>query len=405
MTTRFSKAGPSVRGGRFIALALLGLATAANAAASVTWKNIQFGGFASQGWLYSSDNNLPTANKGGTWDFRELGLNASTTVGSRLRIGAQAFAQSFGEIGEDNVLLDWAIADYSFHPAFGLRAGRIKYPKGLYGEALDLDALRPFVFLPMAVYNPVLRDFNASFDGGMVYGSVPVRGGSLDYKVFAGRIPMSPSKGVAEFVNNEGFMVAPGVRDLEMDSVMGGQLTWNTPADGLKFVYSYSEFREFTGKGPFAYYPAIDFVLGIDRLRWHTVSAEYTWKNWVFASEWQRCTGDVGYSAQPIVPPTVDPFGWDGWYVSAACRVHPKLELGTYYGSLENGGLEAGRSSNQRDLAVSARYDLNDHVIFKLEAHYVDGAYQTFNTPRIPNPPATLSDDNVIVAFKTTFMF
>lgn len=380
--------------------------TAATAAASVTWKNIQFGGFASQGWLYSSDNNLPTANKGGTWDFRELGLNASTTFGSRLRVGAQAFAQSFGEIGEDKVLLDWAIVDYSFHPAFGLRAGRIKYPKGLYGEALDLDALRPFVFLPMAVYNPVLRDFNASFDGGMVYGSVPVRGGSLDYKLFAGRIPMSPTKGVAEFVNNEGFMVAPGVRDLEMDSVLGGQLTWTPPVDGLKFVYSYSEFRDFVGKGPFVYYPAVDFVLGMDRLRWHTISAEYTWKNWVFASEWQRATGHVGYSAQPLLPYTVDPFGWDGWYVSAACRVQPKLELGTYYGSLKNKGNNVeGRPDEQHDLAVSARYDLNDHVLFKLEAHYVDGGYQTFNTPRIPNPPATLSDDNVIVAFKTTFVF
>ncbi|ACB73907.1 porin [Opitutus terrae] len=405
MPARCLKIHLSIRGGRVIALALLGLVTAATAAASITWKNIQLGGFASQGWLYSSDNNLPTTNKGGTWDFRELGFNASTTLGARLRIGAQAFAQRFGEIGEDKVLLDWAIVDYSFHPTLGLRAGRIKYPKGLYGEALDLDALRPFVFLPMAVYNPVLRDFNASFDGGMAYGSLPIRGGSLDYKLFAGRIPMSAEKGVAEFVNDEGRMVAPGVRDLDMESVLGGQLTWNTPVDGLKFVYSYSEFRDFTGKGPFVFYPAVDFDLGFDQLRWHTLSAEYTWKNWVFASEWQRSTGDVKFSAKPILAEAVSDFGWDGWYVSAACRVHPKVELGTYYGSLKNSAPNPGRSPDQRDLAVSARYDLNDHVLFKLEVHYVDGTYQTFDTPRIPNPPATLSDDNVIVAVKTTFMF
>ena len=57
--------------------------------------------------------------------------------------------------------LDWAVADYNFRQEFGIRVGRVKYPKGLYGEALDLDVIRPFVFLPMSVYNPVLRDFSA----------------------------------------------------------------------------------------------------------------------------------------------------------------------------------------------------------------------------------------------------
>src|SRR5580698_11325609 len=160
---------PTIRSftaGSFLALFALCAMFAGAARASVTIENtnIQISGFFSQGYLYSSNNNFPTADEGGTWDFRSMAFNVSDTIGDHLRIGAQAFAQSFGNIGDDKVILDWAIADYNFSPLFGIRAGRVKYPRGLYGEALDLDSVRPFVFLPMAVYNPILRDFSASFD-------------------------------------------------------------------------------------------------------------------------------------------------------------------------------------------------------------------------------------------------
>jgi hypothetical protein len=137
------------------------LATPAGAAIPVGPDGkVQVGGFFSQGYLHSSDNNYPTANKGGTWDFREMAVNVSTTFGSRLRIGGQAFAQRFGNLGEDKVILDWAVADYNVSPLLGFRVGRVKYPKGLYGEALDLDVVRPYVFLPNAVYSLVMRDLS-----------------------------------------------------------------------------------------------------------------------------------------------------------------------------------------------------------------------------------------------------
>jgi len=101
--------------------------------------NVQIGGFFSQGYLYSNNNNLPTQDVGGTWDFREAAFNVTDTIGAHLRVGGQVFEQRFGNIGADKMILDWAIADYNFASWFGIRAGRVKYPKGLYGEALDLD--------------------------------------------------------------------------------------------------------------------------------------------------------------------------------------------------------------------------------------------------------------------------
>ena len=384
------------------------LAPAAQAAVSIGEKqNVQVGGFFSQGHLYSSDNNYPTADKGGTWDFREMAVNVSTTVGSRLRLGAQAFAQRFGDIGGDKVILDWAVADYNFSPLLGVRAGRVKYPKGLYGEALDLDVVRPYVFLPNAVYNPVLRDFSASFDGAMVYGTLSLGKHTFDYKIFRGDIPVSREKGVAEFYNDQGggLYAAAGVSQLSLDSVTGGQLAWTPPIAGLRLVYSYSVFDNLNSDGPFAAYPPINLHFAFDRFVYNTASAEYTWHDWVFAAEWQRTGGDFRFSAPPILPGAFGKYGTDGWYVSAARRLNAKFELGAYYGDLRARFSSGGSQNYQQDTAVSLRYDFNEHVLFKIEAHRIDGTYQTFNTVRIPNPAASLKDQTTVFAVKTTLSF
>ena len=386
-------------------MALVGLV---RGAVPVGDTNVQIGGFFSQGYLYSSNNNYPTADKGGTWDFREMAFNASTTIGAHFRVGGQVFAQRFGALGDDKVILDWAVADYNFSPAFGIRAGRVKYPKGLYGEALDLDVVRPFIFLPGAVYSPILRDFSASFDGAMIYGTLNAGKNAFDYRLFFGHIPMSPEKGVAEFYNNAGFYAPPGVKSLHMDSVTGGQLTWNTPVEGLKFVYSYSSYRNLSSDGPFAAYAAVDLHSNFDQFTWQTISAEYTWKNWVFASEWQRAKGTIRYSAAPVLATVTGDSGWDGWYVAASRRLGDRFEVGAYYGDLANNSGTTPRSDpsqHQYDTALSLRFDLTEHVLFKLEAHSIDGTDQTFNTLRIPNPASSLQTHTTLFAAKTTLSF
>ena len=397
-TTLFSGRGPAV----LAFLACSALANLAEASVSIgSSQNVQIGGFFGQGWLYSSNNNYPTADKGGTWDFREMAVNVSTTFGSHLRVGGQGFAQRLGALGADQVILDWAVADYNFNPALGLRVGRVKYPKGLYGEALDLDVVRPFVFLPGAVYNPVMRDFNASFDGAMLYGSINAGKSSFDYKVFYGDIPMTPQKGVAEFYNDTGFYDSAGVGHLDMDSVVGGQLAWNTPISGLRAMYSYSQYSNLSSDGPFSAVPSFSLVSNIEKFTWNTLSLEYSVNNWVFAGEWQRTDGVFSYSAPPFVPVSTESVGWDGWYVSAARRLNDRIELGAYYGNLKT----RFGSSSQKDYAVSVRYDVNEHILFKVEWHNIDGTYQTFNTVRIPNPVSTRRNSTSVLAVKTTLSF
>ena len=390
--------------------AIIGLATAlpSRAAITIDGTNVQVGGFFSQGWLDGTNNNYPTVDNGGTWNFREEGFNASTTVGSHLRLGAQVFAQNLGGIGGDQVKLDWADADYNFSSFFGLRAGRVKFPKGLYGEALDLDMVRPFIFLPAAVYNPILRDFSSSFNGAMAYGSVNAGKSSFDYEIFYGYIPMTPNEGVANFYNTAGLYAAPGLTNIRMNSATGGQVTWNTPISGLKAVYSYSYFGDLRTDGPFAAYAVVDLHTNIDRFTYRTYSAEYLRDSWTFAAEFQRNSGNITYEAPPILPQVGNAVGWTGWYVSAARRFGDKWELGTYYGSLQDGASSTPGSlpsQYQHDTDFSVRYNVNDHVIVKLEWHDIDGTYQTFNTVQIPNPANKLKSESQVIAVKTTLFF
>lgn len=383
----------------------LTLVSVSQAAVSVGERNVQVGGFFSQGYIDTNGNNYPFENSSGTADFREAAVNVSTTVGAHLRIGAQAFAQRLGNYGDDKIKLDWAVVDYNVRQEFGVRVGRVKYPKGLYGEALDLDVIRPFVFLPFALYNPVVRDFNSSFNGGMVYGTFNVgKGGSLDYKAFYGDIPMNPEQGVADFFNTTSLYAAPGVTELGMDSTYGAHLVWNSPINGLKFCSSYSALDALYANGKFAAYPAGNVSLLLERYDYITLSTEYAVGLWTLAGEWQKAGGDTVVGT---------PFGKQlgksvvhNWYASVARRLNDRWEVGTYYSSQENKRPAAGtpnKATYNRDWALSVRFDLNEHVTLKLEGHSIDGGYNLFNTTRTPN--RTLKDRTTFFAAKTTLVF
>ncbi|MBI5800126.1 MAG: hypothetical protein HZA92_05280 [Verrucomicrobia bacterium] len=386
---------------------LLGTTLLTRAAVTVGSTNVQIGGFFSQGYLKSSKNNHPFEAKDGTWDFREMAVNVSTTIGTHLRVGAQGFAQKLGNYGRDEVLLDWANADYNFRPEFGVRAGRIKYPKGLYGEALDVDAIRPFIFLPNNIYSVVRRDFSASFDGAMFYGSLNAKqAGSFDYKLFYGDIAMSPKQGVADLFNNANLFAAPGVQSLSVEKVYGVAIDWSTPLSGLKIHASYSKLDQAVATGRFLAVPALPLRAEVSPA-YTTVGAEYTRGDWTLAAEYMHEDGPVAYQTQPAsVFSVARQYGTRNYYASVARRFGEKWELGAYYAKAKNAHPAATDPEPARhldDWAFAIRYNVNEHVIVKAEFHTIDGRYNVINTPRTPNP--TLADSMSFWALKTTFVF
>jgi hypothetical protein len=214
---------------------------------------------------------------------------------------------------------------------------------------------------------------------------------------------------VAEFYNDAGLYASSGVSSLAMESVAGLELAWAPPVDGLRLVYSFSRYKDLESDGPFAAVPSLNLHSNFEKFDWHTASVEYAAGAWVFAGEWQRADGpSFRYSAPPVLTEVDGNAGWDGWYVSAARRLGDRFEAGAYFGEVTP--LYSSRRSGdpaafQRDFALSLRYDRSEHLLFKLEAHYLDGTYQTFNTGRIPNPSAGRERHNVVLAGKSTFSF
>lgn len=387
----------------------LALVVAAPAQAAGAFENIQFGGFISQGYLKSTDNNYPVDTTDGTFDFREMAFRASSTFGTHLRVGGQLFAQTLGKYGDNKVILDWASADYNFRQEIGVRVGRVKYPRSLQSEVLDADETRPFIFLPQSIYDSRLRDFQASFDGAMVYGTLSAGQSSFDYKVFYGDIPMKTRSGVGDFFNTSSlFANPPGVSSLGIDSVRGATLSWTTPIVGLRVGLNYSELSNLLAVGPFQQMPSLTSQINLTRTQYENVSAEYSTGPWTLTAEYllQMGKSELTLPAALRQPMRYSNFGSKAFYVAVARRLGKQFEVGSYYTELRNSyPSTSGPENKRRDLAVALRYDFNDHLIFKLEAHAIDGTRDIFNVPDIENTPKSLKDSMTLFAFKTTLTF
>ena len=368
-------------------------------------------GFASQGYIKNTGHNdyLGGDSSGGTIDDREYGINASMAY-RKLRVGMQFFGQKLGQYGDDKIKLDWADMDYQATQWFGLRAGRVKTPHGLYNETLDLDATRVFAFLPQSVYDARLRDFNSSFDGGMAYGNIELKkAGSLDYRLYGGHIGLSTSSGANDYFNNDAPL--PN-RSFTMGATFGTSLFWNTPLQGLRAGYSYQGFQNFTadrigGAGT----NALIIPRGTDLYSRHLLSAEYTYDKWVFAAEagMDLAHYNISLPAGSGIPgggPNIQDFKSYYAYASITRSITDRLKLGAYYSYSDQKltGIAAYHFT-QGDVAVSARYDFTDYLLTKLELHYMDGSGMLFNTPTHPQPVAGRDNSWAMLVAKVTLSF
>ena len=83
-------------------------------------------------------------------------------------------------------------------------------------------------------------------------------------------------------------------------------------------------------------------------------------------------------SSLPVALPTTERDS-EAFYAMTTYRVLPALEAGAYYSIFnfdvgDNPPKYAVPSNAfQRDLAATLRFDINDHWLWKLEGHYMDG--------------------------------
>ena len=377
-------------------------------------------GFISQGYLYSTNNNWLGASENGTWQFNELGLNFTSMLTDRLRIGMQFFARDVGVIGNDEITVDWAYADFHVKDWFGIRAGQMKNPQGLYNELRDIDFLRNSVFIPQPVYNEAARDAFMQTKGIGIYGNIDARAmGMLRYLGLFGTTGIDTEGGTARIVEEASTAVAlnltPGAGGSLLAALIKGDITgfdvertyiisleWQLPVEGLRIAGSFHRI-DYTVDLTLSVAGTPILAMGGTLLEQETwvASIEYTFHDLLLAAEFLR-----SYAYGTHI---------EAWYGMASYRLFDWFALGVYYGEYyPDDSDKSGRSPGlledyqawTKTIAGFVRFDINENWLVKGEYQYNDGVATLSRVENLNNAGfASFHQYWDFLAFKVTFNF
>ena len=360
------------------ALAATLLMGSAWAQVNVLGKDVQIHGFFQQGFALSSGNNFLTMRtRDGSWAMTDGGLNVATRLTSRLRVGAQAYSRNIGDLGNGQVQIDWAYADYKFSDMFGVRAGKVKTALGLFNDTQDMEFLYPFALLPQSVYPSDLRANTIAHLGGDIYGSIGLKkAGRVNYVLWAGRLPEDRRGGYYYGSRDAGSPLTNFAQ-----SAKGADVKWATPLSGLTLGYSYfytlryanARLLTFRGRpipGGLPYRSDQDNTI-------HALSADYQRGGLRLSAEFWRNDGFGRFSGAPIPASVQIP---QSWYVMGSYRFNKRLEVGSYYSDfINNRTRDFTPDVGIRGPVVSTRFDLTSRWHLKLEGHFLEGIGGNFS--------------------------
>ena len=417
-----------------LCLMVLAAAFLARPAVGAEMGPVRVHGFVSLGYLYSGELNFLADTKNGSFEFNEVGINFQSQPTDRLRLGMQIFSRDLGELGNNNVQLDWAVADYSFSDEFGIRAGITKTPMGLSHDQIDLDMVRTTIFLPITVYNPRYRDVYMNVNGLNFYGRLPAGAlGSFEYSASVGN-NSSFDPGVFD---QDWNWLGIDIEDAEIRLIYGGRLVWNTPLDGYMVGGSFFKCEDFQvtgdmppeltavipGTGGLSLYPAGTKInVHADELAiWH-IFTQYNIDRLTMTGEVYRLIVDADVlSTRPYNNTVAAAIGHDGlgedytnyggWYALLDYQATDWLALALSYGEEYNiwddpvGKDADGEHYRQfrRDTTVSARFNITSYWNLKLESHFIDGTHEL--KPGLQEDPDDINRYWNFYAAKTTFYF
>ena len=156
--------------------------------------NFQVHGFLSQGYVNTTSNNFFGESEDGSFDFREIGINASYRLTPQVMVSAQLLSRTAGEMDNGSPNLDYGQIDYTpvsnEQGRAGIILGRFKNPMGFYNETRDVASTRPSIFVPQVIYWDRVRNMVLSSDGGLIYADLHSDLHSFYLKLFTGKTPI-----------------------------------------------------------------------------------------------------------------------------------------------------------------------------------------------------------------------
>lgn len=414
-----------------------GLASIFYAAPGIAYEllDVDIHGFISKGYLSSDENNFSVDNEENSFVYSEMALNFGKELNDNLRFGLQLYAKDFADVGNNEIIIDWAYADYRIHEVAGIRLGQIKLPHGFYNEVRDIDMLRTTVFLPDSVYqeasydlyvNDVYlsfqgissRDLYLSLQGLCLYGfiNLSVMGG-LTYEAMYGTQNIEAKSGISDRLLDYFALVAPFMNiydnddfiennDINVDYKYAGTLIWDTPLDGLRLGASLNNLKmsvaSTVSKNIVADFNGIEVPMlnkgdsmriNYEKLENWVFSAEYIWNNLLLMSEYILTTKEYEIISEAFERDQLlnsSGAGEDststGWYVGGSYRFTNWFELGGYYSKSKSDddksitNFSSNFFSELDDICAAGRFDINEFWTIKLEVHNFRSTYYAYES-------------------------
>jgi hypothetical protein len=358
----------------------------------VAGRDVQVHSFASQGFAYSNENNfltMPTSN--GTFSFTDYGMNMSTQLTDKLRVGAQVYGRNMGRLGNWYPTLDWAVVDYRFKDWFGVRGGKVKTTLGLSNDTQDMTFLHTWALLPQSVYAADFRSDYIAHTGGDIYGNISLKkAGSLAYTAYAGNRPYDQEGGMKyAFQEYAGGKI--DIQKLGKNIIEGGDLRWTTPVNGLLVGGSFARI-DYDFDANFLLKPynlKTNMHLEVQKSNTHAIYAQYAVGKFRFDAEirkaWAVRTAEV---TGPVHLGMVASADSRMGYVTGAYRINKLIEVGAYHSRYYPDWAKtlSTPSGHIYDTAVTARLDLRRYLDVKLEGHFMDGYGDSLASPRLFYP-------------------
>jgi hypothetical protein len=309
----------------------------------------------------------------------------------------QLFARNLGWSGSYGAQFDWLYLDYRQWDWLGIRLGRLKIPYGFYNEIQDIDAARVPILLPGSVYPLQTREILFAQTGAEVYGSLrsDVFGG-LEYRLYGGAIYLD-----SDALTPTG---APFEAELDIRYAVGGRLLWEPWLEGLRVAFSAQKLRLDSAIIVPSGMPVPAIFIETDSWLW-AASLEYAAADLTLTAEYARWYSDQ-ISDQPMYSPPLDETS-EKLYAMVTYRLAPWLYPGAYYAlSFEDTRERSGRENVQHDTALTLRFDVDAHLLVKLEGHYMYGTAGLLNPLRINPPDVTRAQEHwAVLLAKVTAYF
>ncbi|MBU0996076.1 MAG: hypothetical protein KJ737_26570 [Proteobacteria bacterium] len=409
-----------------------------NSLAEDQYGQVDIHGFISQGYLQTDKNNYLAETEDGTFQFNEMGINFTTDVTDRLRLGVQFFARDMGINGNDEIVVDWANADYHWRDWLGVRIGKHKGFSGFFSATRDLDMLRTCILLPQSTYGELFRDAFSSYRGVEFYGRILLgRAGLLAYEFSVGEPNFSPDTGIAYAFKQAFSILNLEINNVKPSTTQAYRVTWYAPLAGFKIKSGWIEGKNTLISG------SLNSALA-DRAGLTKFEYEYDFDSYFVSTEYQReklsligefLSGSMdgkwdlglGYEDRP-------PRTFQGWYGALNYDFSEffkaSVSYSEFYPDVDN---RHGKDVNPvtdyntrlllsnrkvfgndfeawlKTTTLSLRFDVNEYWLLKLEVAYNDGfgAYTSAENPRKPDDPFVADVDRYwfLYAAKVTYTF